>query len=93
MSESVQSFTRRIEECTGLQPEAIPDGQPGDLLGGSIVATSPHGTLVLVDPIGQDDDGYTYYGRALLVARGSGLPSADPSATGAIHYDEPYPWA
>lgn len=93
MSDAVQSFVSRIKQATGLQPEAIPDGQLDDLLGGSIVAASPHGRLVLHDPIGRDGDGTTYYERAVIVGRGSQLPPADPAATGVIAYEAPYPWA
>lgn len=85
--ESAASFTARVLARTGFTPAQIPDGEPDDMLRGSIVCRSPHGTVVLTDHIGQDDDGYDIYARAVMVERGALLPPAEPTATGLFGVD------
>lgn len=82
--ETARDFARRVLERSGLEASEAPDGAPEVMLEGSVVASSPHGKLVLVDPVGEDADGVPVYSRAVLVERGPGLPPARPGATGRM---------
>lgn len=86
--ESVASFLARVERRCGLPANRIPDAPADIMTGGSIAASSPHGTLVYVDFIGQDEDGVDTYAKCVLVERGSELPPADPDADGIIPSDD-----
>ena len=74
--ETPVSFVQRVLARTGLHLSEIPDGDPGrsesypgagdGCLGdwaGSIVARRGPTAVVLVDPIGEDEDGNTLYSR------------------------------
>lgn len=85
MAESLNNFLRRIETHAGMPACRIPTmtwEQAHDCYGMSIICSSPHGTLVLVDHDYQDDTGIDYYERCALVNRSPNLPSPDEDATG-----------
>ncbi len=82
MAESLKNFMKRVEREAGMTLNRIPDAEEDAMLGGSIAASSPHGTLVLVDWSHQDEDSYDIYERVVLVNRSPNLPPADKDATG-----------
>ena len=82
--ESVKNFVGRVESRTGLNISRIPDAPEDVMLGGAIIASSPHGTLVYTDWSHQDDDGVDIYSKAVLVNRSARLPAADQDADGIL---------
>jgi hypothetical protein len=83
--ETVEQFAKRIEELSGLPVRRIPDVSPEEMIGNAITATSQHGTLLFMDPIGEDPEtGIEIYRKAGLVDRSSELTPADPDADGVM---------
>ena len=56
------------------------------MIGGCIAEASPHGKLVLVDPVGEDLDGLTMYRSCVMVDR-RGLPRPSATASGRLPTD------
>jgi hypothetical protein len=72
--ESVESFSARVIEHTGLSLASIPDAPPEELLGGSISCRRGDTFVVLKDPSYQLEDGTTIYSRSVVVGRSADLP-------------------
>jgi hypothetical protein len=79
----------RVLARTGLPLTAMPDGDESDLLGGCIAVQSPHGTVMLVDFVGEDDEGSAIYARAVVVGRSEEWPSWDGSSRGLLGQHDP----
>ena len=89
MAESISNFIRRIEERTGLKISQIPDAESEQvMLEGQIIANSPYGTLVYLDPIGEDGDGVEIFDRCVMVDRSPDLTPANEGADGIFPDDE-----
>lgn len=68
--ESLENFVRRVEEAAGQPIALIPTTTDASVLyEGPVACTSSHGTLVLVDHTGQDEDGYDLYRSSVLLVR------------------------
>jgi hypothetical protein len=87
--EAVTAFADRALASTGIAITAMPDGEEDDLLGGCIAARSPHGIVVLVDFIGEDDEGASIYARAVVVGRALGCPPWDGVSRGLLGDHDP----
>jgi hypothetical protein len=88
-TETAASFAARVERRSGLPVNRIPDAPADCMIGGAIMCRSSHGTLVYIDPIGEDEgSGLTLYEKCVIVDRGSELAPADEDAVGLIPEDD-----
>lgn len=92
--ETAASFASRVERRSRLKINRIPNAEPEVMLGGAIICTSSHGTLVFTDWSHQEEDGTDIYSKAVIVNRGSELAPADHDADGIIPQESSLPdWA